>query len=187
MTRVDELVTDLKLLISEHYALEMEIEENARLKAEIENIKTKIRQQQWYLGVDSANQVIEIIDKHINHKAESEVINVAEIELVIKIPKKVYKAICDKNALGCDIGDIKNIILNGTPLPKGHGRLIDADSVSADVLKAQDIKSDKRFDILLEQIVKLAKIPTVIEADTDVQTAWSDNDLNYNIEDAKFI
>lgn len=66
MTRVDELITDLKLLICEHYALKMEIEENARRKAEIENIKAEIRQQQWYLGVDSANQVIEIIDKHWN-------------------------------------------------------------------------------------------------------------------------
>lgn len=73
MTRVDELITDLKLLISEHYALGMEIEENIRLKAGIESIKAEIRQQQWYLGVDNANQVIEIIDKHINkHKAENE-------------------------------------------------------------------------------------------------------------------
>ena len=69
MTRVDELVTDLKLLISEHHALEMEIEENTRLKSEIENIKAEIRQQQWYLGVDNVNQVIKIIDKHINHRA----------------------------------------------------------------------------------------------------------------------
>lgn len=72
MTRVDELVTDLKLLIGDHYALGMEIEENTRLKAEIENIKAEIRQQQWYLGVDNANRVIEIIDKHIYHKMESE-------------------------------------------------------------------------------------------------------------------
>ena len=71
MTRVDELITDLKLLISEHYSLERAIEENTSLKAEIENIKAEIRQQQWYLGVDSVNQVIDIIDKHINHKAES--------------------------------------------------------------------------------------------------------------------
>jgi len=72
MTRVDELVTDLELLINEHYVLERAIEENTRLKSEIENIKTEIRQQQWCLGVDNTNQVIEIIDKHINHKAESE-------------------------------------------------------------------------------------------------------------------
>ena len=68
MTRTDELVTDLKLLITEHYALGMEIEENTRLKSEIENIKAEIRQQQWYLGVDNVNQVIEIIDKHIKPK-----------------------------------------------------------------------------------------------------------------------
>lgn len=80
MTRVDELVTDLKLLISEHYVLGKQIEENAKLKSEIKNIKMEInnikddiRQQQWYLGVNNANQVIEIIDKHINHNAvESE-------------------------------------------------------------------------------------------------------------------
>ena len=43
-------------------------------------------------------------------------------EIVIKIPNKVYKAICNKNELGCvfvHIDDIKNIIRNGTPLPKG--------------------------------------------------------------------
>jgi hypothetical protein len=38
----------------------------------LENIKAEIRQQQWHLGVDNTNQVIEIIDKHINHKAENE-------------------------------------------------------------------------------------------------------------------
>jgi len=72
MTRVDEFVTDLELLIREHYLLKDAIEENARLKAEIENIKAEIRQQQWYLGVDNVNKVIKIIDEHINHKAESE-------------------------------------------------------------------------------------------------------------------
>ena len=33
------------------------------LKA-IEDIKAEIRQKQWHIGVDSANQVIAIIDKH---------------------------------------------------------------------------------------------------------------------------
>lgn len=31
----------------------------------IEDIKAEIRQKQWHLEVDSANQVIEIIDKHL--------------------------------------------------------------------------------------------------------------------------
>ncbi len=41
-----------------------------------------------------------------------------DVELIIKIPQKVYKAICNENALGCDISDIKNMIRNGTPLSK---------------------------------------------------------------------
>ena len=39
----------------------------------LENIKAEIRQQQLYLGVDNTNQVIEIIDKHINCKADKKV------------------------------------------------------------------------------------------------------------------
>ena len=32
----------------------------------IEDIKSEIRQRQWYLDVNTANQVIYIIDKHIS-------------------------------------------------------------------------------------------------------------------------
>ena len=31
----------------------------------LDNVKAEIRQKQWHLGVDSANQVIDIIDKHL--------------------------------------------------------------------------------------------------------------------------
>jgi len=61
----------------------------------------------------------------------------ADIELVIKIPEKVYKAICDKNALGCDIGDIKNIIRNGTPLPKVHGKLFDENEIKKEAIRCE--------------------------------------------------
>lgn len=71
MTRVDELITDLELLIKEHYTFERVMEKYARLEVEIDNIKTEIQQQQYHLGVDNVNQVIEIIDKHINHETES--------------------------------------------------------------------------------------------------------------------
>lgn len=37
------------------------------------------------------------------------------MELKIDIPNKIYNAIIHKNALGCDISDIKNIIRNGEP------------------------------------------------------------------------
>ena len=72
MTRVDELCTDLQLLISEHKALELAVEENNRMKNAIQGIKAEIRQKQWHIGVDSANQVIEIIDKHISGKENTD-------------------------------------------------------------------------------------------------------------------
>lgn len=63
-----------------------------------------------------------------------------EVELVIKIPKKIYKSICDKNALGCDVSDIKNIIRNGTPLPNGHESK--ADSINKGVRTEEIYKED---------------------------------------------
>ena len=48
------------------------------------------------------------------------------MKLVIDMPDDFYKAIVD-NRYGIHEGRIYNIIRNGTPLPKGHGRLIDAD------------------------------------------------------------
>ena len=38
--------------------------EQAKIDAVLEDIKTEIRQKQWHIGVDSANQVIEIINKY---------------------------------------------------------------------------------------------------------------------------
>ena len=48
----------------------------------------------------------------------------SDIELVIKIPEEEYRCV---QITGC-IGNktcISNASYNGTPLPKGHGRLID--------------------------------------------------------------
>lgn len=67
-----------------------------------------------------------------------------DIELVIKIPEELYKATI--NGLNAEeIWDLRVAIKNGTPLPKGHGRLIDAD----------DLFDNTCID----------EIPTVIEAD----------------------
>ena len=51
----------------------------------------------------------------------------ADIELVIKIPEEMYTQIINKNGIDTILIPYKDIIRNGTPLPKGHGRLIDAD------------------------------------------------------------
>ena len=45
--------------------------------------------------------------------------NMADIELVIKIPENLYKA--TKNGLDAnEIWDLRVAVTNGTPLPKGH-------------------------------------------------------------------
>lgn len=48
------------------------------------------------------------------------------MKIVIDIPEETYNKIL-KNEY--DYGDMNMIIQNGTPLPKGHGRLIDADEL----------------------------------------------------------
>ena len=66
-------------------------------------------------------------------------------------------------------------IRNGTPLPKGHGRLIDADAITKDFNTFQD-----SFVINFEPTKGFTKIvctaPTIIEADKDCRNCkkWSE-------------
>ena len=77
--------------------------------------------------------------------------NTADIELVIKISQEAYDDIkegyYDKNLRKMAIA-----IGNGTPLPKGHGRLIDENKIS-----------NFGWDRLQDHAVVTA--PTIIEAD----------------------
>lgn len=59
-----------------------------------------------------------------------------DVELVIKIPEKLYKHIMQMQLYitgrrngKTSLAIILAVIKNGVPLPKGHGRLIDADAV----------------------------------------------------------
>ena len=51
-----------------------------------------------------------------------------DIEVVIRIPKETYNYIKKQVAEGID-NPLKVYIANGTPLPKGHGRLKDFDKI----------------------------------------------------------
>lgn len=82
----------------------------------------------------------------------------ADIELVIKLPEKMYHMM---NAGFYDYGDMNVIIRNGTPLPKGHGRLIDADAL-IDSLDASD------RDIYCKAVIE-EDAPTIIEADKEYE------------------
>lgn len=59
----------------------------------------------------------------------------ADIELVIKIPKELYKDIKEHGLCGfcSDREIVSKAISNSTPLPKGHGRLIDADELTKEI------------------------------------------------------
>lgn len=79
----------------------------------------------------------------------------ADIELVIKIPEEKYNYVIKQVAERID-NPLKLYIANGTPLPKGHGRLIDAD-------RLWDSYHDLGYDFY--EAFDLAE--TIIEADTE--------------------
>lgn len=86
----------------------------------------------------------------------------ADIELVIKVDKDIAQGIIDgendapRNIVRAFQATIADAIKNGTPLPKGHGRLVDADRLYDDFEYA-----DYDFEETLEYA------PTVIEADEE--------------------
>lgn len=89
----------------------------------------------------------------------------SDIELAIKIPEKDWKFI--KEVDGCRWSwAILEGVINGTPLPKGHGRLIDANAF-------QKYCFNKNFDKRLSEeglaIINmfLGFQPTIIEADKE--------------------
>ena len=82
------------------------------------------------------------------------------MQIVIEIDEENY----EKNKYGrCPVAVMRKSIRNGTPLPKGHGRLIDADE-----LKKHKYHDSNRF----ENAVAVAQIDwsdTIIEADKEEQ------------------
>lgn len=90
------------------------------------------------------------------------------MQIVIDIPEKTANKIKDNVMFAGTIPseilwDVSRAISNGTPLPAGHGRLIDADE-----LKKHKYHDSDRF----ENAVAVAQIDwakTIVEADEEVQ------------------
>jgi hypothetical protein len=51
------------------------------------------------------------------------------MHVVIDIPEKLYKDVVEHTKNGYTGSDVWIAVANGIPLPKGHGRLIDADAI----------------------------------------------------------
>ena len=75
------------------------------------------------------------------------------MELVIQIDDAEYNKICNYD--GMNVTRMMRTIQNGTPLPKGHGRLIDADTYRKDMMNSRDFEFFKLLDMQT----------TIVEAD----------------------
>ena len=80
------------------------------------------------------------------------------MKLVIDIHEKDYQSILNSGQVPYSV---VYAIMNGTPLPKGHGRLIDADVVDDNIYDLT-----RSMDLNYGQIIKVVDdAPTIIEAD----------------------
>ena len=83
------------------------------------------------------------------------------MQIVIKIPDEEYKKISNSNPSYADDFSIYYAIKNGTPLPKGHGDLIDRNSILCDDCSCEQCgHTDECFKLLA---------PTIIEANGGVE------------------
>lgn len=84
------------------------------------------------------------------------------MKIVIEISEEVYKDIQKyRTIFDEDRDDIAEQILNGTLLPKGHGRLIDESKITKCEQIGLVIKDDKVARCLM------INAPTIIEADKE--------------------
>ena len=87
------------------------------------------------------------------------------MKLVIDIPEEEYQKVQDGRA---SVSMMRNAIRNGTALPEGHGRLIDADALDTSILQAGFAYSITRSKLRYtagDMRQKIANAPTIIEAD----------------------
>ena len=92
----------------------------------------------------------------------------ADIELVIKIPEVFYEALRKTDMMVSgqrSMSVIYNAVAKGTPLPKGHGKIIDygyvVDAID-DWVNAEEYRYTNATDYLRKRV---ANTPTIIEAD----------------------
>ena len=91
-------------------------------------------------------------------------------EIVIKIPEEVRVAITSMGLLRIPDEMQKKVdraIQNGTPLPKGHGRLIDADEYKEHLYACETNGRPLHIMELDERLATVDEAPTIIEADKE--------------------
>lgn len=83
------------------------------------------------------------------------------MKIVVDVPDEEYECYALAITFGMGSKAIKRI-LNGTPLPKGHGRLIDADSMKT-------MKNIQSANFNAIELIRfwIDNQPTIIEADKE--------------------
>ncbi len=91
------------------------------------------------------------------------------MKIVIDIPEVFYEALkkTDEIVSGQRSGKtfmsvIYNAVANGTPLPKGHGRLIDADTLEECKEVMNTIMNECEYAVRMDEV---RNVSTIIEAD----------------------
>ena len=93
----------------------------------------------------------------------------SDVELVIRIPEEKLSIIKNKMYCGIYDPDLYKAIANGTPLPKGHGRIIDIGKIDEDKIDKDNpiigltINGEYIEAVSLDYLNNLS---TIIESDT---------------------
>ena len=98
----------------------------------------------------------------------------ADMHIVIEMPDRIYRTIQKRHLNIIDKEIVENAIRNGTPLPKGHGKLKDTDKISDELERLRDswnhygneYESGKYegYDYALDEVLNA---PAIIEADKE--------------------
>lgn len=81
------------------------------------------------------------------------------MQIVIEIPEDEYNRWQEDGEMDALI--VRDAIVNGAPLPKGHGRLIDADEIRCE---REDFDTYFDYSNVFDEI---DNAPTIIEADKE--------------------
>lgn len=86
------------------------------------------------------------------------------MQIVIDIDEGLYEWIYRQIAVDEGWSEIQSIIMDGIPIPKGHGKIID----TSELLTITDIREDGSEFIYIPYS-EIENAPTIIEADREVK------------------
>ena len=103
-----------------------------------------------------------------------------EIEVVVKIPEDMYKYAKKYNGSSMltlrdkEMGMCMGASANGTPLPKGHGKIGDLDKLIRTMKERNDDNGgeplnavDRGYDLAFQHMIEESKECVIIEADKE--------------------